>query len=83
VCLKTYAKVFKRPKVLDLGFLFLPPSLNARETYSCDESSSAQSSGQYAELALRAYKEGYETLNKGEIDQVLAGIAEEWASVDQ
>ncbi|MBD2180920.1 hypothetical protein H6S82_25695 [Planktothrix sp. FACHB-1355] len=77
--LKTYAKVFKRPKVLDLGFLFLPPYENPRETHSFDESPS----GQYAQLALHAYEEGYERLNKEEIDRVLANIAKEWVSVAQ
>lgn len=77
--LKTYAKVFKRPKVLDLGFLFLPPSGSLIQINSVDESPVAQ----YTKLALRVHKEGYEAIKKEDIDKVLAAISEEWTKVNR
>ncbi|MEG4294814.1 hypothetical protein Q5692_39345, partial [Microcoleus sp. C2C3] len=64
-------------KWLDLGFLFLPPSGSFIQVNRFDESPA----GQYTKLALRAHEEGYEMLKKEDIDQVLAGIADEWARV--
>ncbi len=84
--LKTYINVFKRPTVLDIGEVFLPPSASFlaanlnRPTLTANLNPSP--SERYARLAHRVYEEGYEKINPEEINQVLTAIAEEWARVD-